>query len=139
MAAGSATRKQRRVITMGTYDLFHIGHLKLLERASALGDYLVVGISTDKLNEAKKKRAPVYPQDDRRKIVSALRCVNETFFEESLEQKRDYIKQFQADIFEIGDDWKGRFDELNDLCKVIYLPRTPSVSSTQTIELIQRR
>lgn len=124
------------VITMGTFDLFHIGHLSLLERARALGDRLVVGVSSDALNIIKKHHAPVYDQEARRAIVAALRCVDETFIEESLD-KVDYVRRYKASIFVIGDDWAGRFDdELRGECRVVYLPRTPSVSTTQTIEIV---
>lgn len=128
----------RTVITMGTFDLFHVGHLRLLERARALGDRLVVGVSSDALTVAKKQRAPVYDQEARRAIVAALRCVGATFIEESLEFKADYARRYGASLFVIGDDWQGRFDdELRGICDVVYLPRTPSVSSTHTIELIR--
>lgn len=124
------------VITMGTFDLFHIGHLRLLERARALGDRLVVGVSSDALNILKKQHAPVYDQEARRAIVEALRCVDETFIEESLD-KVDYVRRYKASVFVIGDDWAGRFDdELRGECRVVYLPRTPSVSTTHTIEVV---
>lgn len=127
-----------RVITFGTFDVFHIGHLYILERARALGDYLIVGISTDALNISKKSRAPIYPQDERLRITQALRCVDEVFYEESLELKRDYILRYRADILVMGDDWTGRFDEFNNICEVIYLPRTPSISTTAIIERVKR-
>ena len=127
----------KRVITFGTFDVFHAGHLNLLERARQLGDWLGVGVSTDELNRAKKGRRPVYGFDERRRILAALRCVDEVFAEESLEQKRDYLKRYRADILVMGDDWRGRFDEFSDLCKVVYLPRTPSISTTATIERIR--
>lgn len=126
-----------RVITFGTFDIFHIGHLRILERARAYGDYLIVGISTDELNISKKGRAPVYPFDQRRDILLGLRVVDEVFAEESLEKKRDYIVEHRADILVMGDDWAGKFDEFGDVCRVEYLPRTPSISTTQTIEAIR--
>lgn len=119
-----------RVITFGTFDLFHIGHVQILERASALGTHLIVGVSTDALNISKKDKAPVYPQEDRIAIVGALRCVNETFYEESLELKRAYINEAKADILVMGDDWRGRFDEFRDICEVRYLPRTEGISTS---------
>lgn len=119
-----------RVITFGTFDLFHIGHLRILERARALGDYLVVGVSSDALNFHKKNLRPVYPEDQRMAIVQAIKGVDEVFLEESLELKRDYILEHRADILVMGDDWKGRFDDMSDVCKVIYLERTPSISTT---------
>jgi choline-phosphate cytidylyltransferase len=128
----------RVVLTFGTYDMFHLGHLRLLERARRLGDRLVVGISSDALNVRKKGRAPVYSQEERLAIVAALRCVDATFVEESLELKGDYIRDVGADVLVMGDDWAGRFDEYAELCEVVYLERTPSVSTTETIEKIRR-
>jgi glycerol-3-phosphate cytidylyltransferase len=126
----------RTVITFGTFDVFHVGHVRVLERAAALGDRLVVGVSADALNERKKGRAPVYSQDERMEIVRALRCVDEVFVEESLEEKRDYILEHHADVLVMGDDWAGKFDWVSDVCEVVYLPRTPSVSTTGLIEHI---
>jgi len=126
----------KTVITFGTFDVFHVGHVNILQRASALGDTLIVGVSTDELNFSKKQRYPVYKQRDRMKIVNGLRYVNYCFYEESLEKKREYILKYDADILVMGDDWKGRFDEFKDICEVVYLERTPSVSTTQIIEII---
>lgn len=126
-----------RVITFGTYDVFHIGHLRLLERARALGDQLIVGVSTDALNLSKKGRQPVYPEHERARIVAALKVVDEVFLEESLDLKRDYILAHRADVLVMGDDWRGRFDEFADLCRVVYLERTPAISTTATIERIR--
>jgi glycerol-3-phosphate cytidylyltransferase len=126
-----------RVITFGTFDVFHLGHLRLLERARALGDHLTVGVSTDELNYSKKGRYPVHSENERKEIVRALRCVDQVFDEESLELKGDYIKGHEADILVMGDDWEGKFDVFADLCKVVYLPRTPSISTTEIIEKIQ--
>ncbi|EAL4711245.1 glycerol-3-phosphate cytidylyltransferase [Campylobacter lari] len=125
------------VITFGTFDLFHYGHLRILERASSLGDKLIVGVSSDILNFEKKGRKPVYNEYERMKIVSALKCVNEVFLEESLELKEEYIKKCQADILVMGDDWKGKFDCFNKICDVVYLERTPSISTTEIIEMIR--
>lgn len=125
------------VITFGTFDVFHVGHLRILERAAQLGDRLVVGVSSDELNIRKKGRAPIYPQHDRMRIVAALGCVDEVFIEESLEKKREYIFRYNADILAMGDDWRGRFDEFSDICKVVYFQRTPSVSTTAVIEKIR--
>jgi len=124
----------RTVITFGTYDVFHVGHLRILERAAALGDRLVVGVSADALNLAKKGRKPVFSQEERLEIVAALKVVDNVFVEESLELKRDYIVEHKADVLAMGDDWKGRFDFVSDLCEVVYFPRTPSVSTTELIE-----
>ena len=126
----------RTVITFGTFDVFHVGHIRVLQRAAALGDRLVVGVSADALNIAKKGRAPVYSQDERMEIVASLRVVDEVFVEESLELKRDYIVEHGADVLVMGDDWAGKFDWVGDVCEVVYLPRTPSVSTTGIIEHI---
>lgn len=118
-------------ITFGTFDLLHIGHIKILERSKALCDYLVVGVSSDALNFSKKNAAPIYSEDERMKIVSSLRCVDFVFREESLEQKREYIKKYNASTLIMGDDWHGKFDFCSDICRVVYLPRTPHISTTQ--------
>ena len=120
-----------RVITFGTYDLFHIGHLNLLQRARALGDHLIVGVSSDELNLRKKGKAPAIPLSDRLAIVAAIRFVDEVFIEESLELKGEYIRRHRADVLVMGDDWRGRFDQYSSLCRVLYLPRTPDVSSSE--------
>ena len=127
----------KRVITFGTYDVFHAGHLRLLERGRSEGDGLVVGVSTDALNFAKKGRNPIYPEHERKAIVAALRCVDDVFDEQSLELKREYILHYDAQLLVMGDDWSGRFDEFSDICEVLYLPRTPSISTTALIEKIQ--
>lgn len=128
----------RTIITFGTFDLFHIGHLHILNRARKLGDRLVVGVSSDQLNRQKKSRTPLYDEQARLQIISALKCVDAVFLEQSLELKRAYIRQHQASVLVMGDDWQGRFDDLRDMCQVIYLPRTPSVSTTSIIELAGR-
>lgn len=125
------------IITFGTFDMFHIGHLNILERAKALGLTLTVGVSSDALNFSKKRRNPVCDEKDRMRIVAALTCVDNVFLEESLELKAEYIKRYQADCLVMGDDWEGRFDHLSHLCKVIYLPRTPAISTTQLIEVVK--
>lgn len=118
-----------RIITFGTFDLLHEGHLNLLERAKALGDRLIVGVSTDRLN-AEKGKMSFFSQDQRLKCVAALKCVDEVFLEDSLEYKDQYIKQHSADLLVMGDDWDGKFDWVS--CPVKYLPRTPGVSSTDS-------
>jgi glycerol-3-phosphate cytidylyltransferase len=124
------------VITFGTFDVLHVGHVRVLNRAAELGDRLVVGVSSDALNFSKKGRNPVFSQEERVEIVSNLKVVHQVFVEESLELKRDYISQFRADVLVMGDDWTGKFDFCSDLCKVVYLPRTPSISTTALIEHI---
>ncbi|MDX5445412.1 MAG: adenylyltransferase/cytidyltransferase family protein [Zoogloeaceae bacterium] len=127
-----------QVLTFGTFDVFHVGHLNLLERARGLGNRLIVGVSTDALNISKKGRAPVFPQEERLRIVQSLKCVDEVFLEESLELKRAYLLHYKADVLAMGDDWRGRFDEFSDICKVVYFERTPAVSTTAVIEKIRR-
>lgn len=126
-------------ITFGTFDIFHYGHLRILERSRELCDRLVVGISSDELNFSKKGRMPYYSFDERSRIVGALKCVDEVFKEESLELKAEYIKRFTADVLVMGDDWKGKFDWVIPLtgCEVLYLPRTPVISTTAIVERIR--
>lgn len=126
----------RTVITFGTFDVFHVGHLRVLTRAKELGDRLVVGVSSDELNISKKGRSPVFSQIERMEIVRGLRVVDDVFVEESLEKKREYVLDAQASVLVMGDDWKGSFDYLSDVCEVVYLPRTPAVSTTAVIERI---
>jgi len=126
----------RTVITFGTFDVFHVGHLRVIERAAALGDRLVVGVSADALNLAKKGRVPVFSERERMAIIAALKPVDAVFLEESLEQKRSYLLAHEADVLVMGDDWAGKFDEFCDLCEVVYLPRTPAISTTALIEKI---
>lgn len=128
--------RRRTVVTFGTFDVFHVGHLRILERAADMGDRLVVGVSSDALNFAKKSRYPVFSQAERMAIIAALRVVDEVFLEESLELKGDYLRQHHADVLVMGDDWAGRFDQHSSVCEVEYLPRTPSVSTTEVIEHI---
>jgi len=127
----------KKIITFGTFDLFHIGHLQILKRASELGDYLIVGISTDALNFSKKQRNPICSQQHRMEIIKELKCVDEVFYEDSLELKRNYILESDADVLVMGDDWAGKFDEFKDICEVEYLPRTPSISTTELIEIVR--
>ena len=126
-------------ITFGTFDVFHFGHLRILERSKELCDKLVVGISSDELNFSKKGKLPVYNFEERARIVGALKVVDEVFKEESLELKAEYIKKFNASVLIMGDDWAGKFDWVKEHCdvEVIYLPRTPSVSTTAIIEKIR--
>jgi glycerol-3-phosphate cytidylyltransferase len=130
--------KKTTVITFGTFDLFHYGHLEILKRARELGDRLIVGISTDELNFTKKNKYPIYSFYEREKIIQSIKYVDITFAEESLEQKMEYIEKYNADILVMGDDWEGKFDGLLPQSKVIYLPRTPSISTSETIEIIRR-
>ena len=131
------TDNQRRVITFGTYDLLHQGHIQLLKRARAKGDYLVVGISTDALN-ALKGKSSMFSQEQRKAYVQALEYVDDTFYEESLDKKDEYIQQHRADLLVMGDDWAGHFDWVS--CDVEYVPRTADVSSSELKgELLQSK
>ncbi|WP_143871783.1 adenylyltransferase/cytidyltransferase family protein [Catenovulum sediminis] len=126
----------KKIITFGTFDVFHVGHINILERAAALGNHLTVGVSTDALNYDKKQRYPIYEQSARVKIISSLQFVDAVFLEHSLDMKAEYLRQHQADILVMGDDWQGKFDCFKDICEVIYLPRTPSISTTEIIEVV---
>jgi glycerol-3-phosphate cytidylyltransferase len=118
------------VITYGTFDLIHEGHINILRRAKDLGDHLIVGLSTEHFNTVKNKKA--YHTYDQRKIVlQAIRYVDEIIPENTWEQKVDDIRRHHADIFVMGDDWEGKFDYLKEYCKVIYLPRTRGISTTK--------
>ncbi len=130
-------KNSKVVITFGTFDVFHVGHLRILKAAKQYGDKLIVGVSTDELNFGKKGLYPVFSQVERLEIISSIKYVHDVFLEESLEQKRDYLVQYSANVLVMGDDWAGKFDEFNDICEVIYLPRTPSVSTTALIEKIR--
>ncbi len=123
----SNLNKNKKIITFGSFDLFHIGHLRILEKAKQYGDYLIVGISTDELNEAKGKKS-IFSLQERLEIVKSLKCVDEVFIEESLEKKDVYIKTHGADVLIMGDDWKDKFNWVS--CPVIYLERTPNISTT---------
>jgi glycerol-3-phosphate cytidylyltransferase len=118
------------ILTYGTFDLFHIGHLNLLKRLKGIGTTLGVGVSTDEFNAAKGKKS-IIPFNSRIEIIRSIRCVDFAFPEESWDQKSRDIKKYSASIFAIGDDWAGKFDHLKDICEVIYLPRTEGISSTE--------
>lgn len=121
----------KRVITYGTFDLLHYGHINLLRRAKSLGDYLVVVLSTDEFNWNEKGKKCYFPYEFRKLLLESIRYVDLVIPEESWEQKREDVKEYHIDVFVMGDDWKGRFDFLSDLCEVVYLERTPEISSTQ--------
>ena len=123
----------KRVITYGTFDLFHIGHLNLLKRAKALGDYLIVAVSSDEFNLQKGKVCKI-KDTDRMQIVEAIKYVDQVIPETSWDQKIEDVKKYDVDVFVMGDDWKGNFDFLKDYCEVVYLPRTEGISSTQLKE-----
>ena len=121
----------RKVITYGTFDLLHYGHVNLLQRAKELGDYLIVAISTDEFNWNMKNKECYFSYEERKRLVEAIRYVDLVIPEESWEQKISDVKEFKVDTFVIGDDWEGKFDFLKDYCEVVYLPRTPEISTTQ--------
>ncbi len=127
----------KRVLTYGTYDVLHYGHINLLRRAKDLGDYLIVALSTDEFNAIKEKKS-YYNYEQRKKILESIRYVDLVIPETNWEQKVSDIEKYQADIFVMGDDWEGKFDFLKKYCEVIYLPRTPDVSSTQTKAYMQK-
>ncbi|EGQ7899946.1 glycerol-3-phosphate cytidylyltransferase [Vibrio parahaemolyticus] len=118
------------VITYGTFDLFHVGHIRLLKRLQSLGDKLVVGLSTDEFNRKKGKQS-FFSYNERSEILRSCKYVDDVFPEENWDQKKDDILKYKANIFAMGDDWKGKFDELNDICEVVYLPRTKEISTTE--------
>lgn len=123
------------VLTYGTFDLFHIGHVRLLERAAKLGDELYVGLSSDNFNAIKGKKS-ILPYEQRAEIVASNKHVKGVFAEESWDQKVKDIKRLKADIFVMGGDWTGKFDELNQHCKVVYLDRTEGVSTTEIKQVL---
>lgn len=124
------------ILTYGTFDLFHVGHLNLLNRLKSLGDYLVVGVSTDKFNEGKGKKT-IVSFEDRLKIVAGLKCVDLAIPEESWEQKADDVKKYGVSVFGMGHDWEGHFDFLTEFCEVVYLPRTDGISSSALKKTLQ--
>ena len=123
----------KKIITYGTFDLIHVGHINILKRAKDLGDYLIVGLSTDNFNRLKHKEA-YHSYEDRKLILEAIQYVDEVIPEENWEQKRDDIKKHDIDTFVMGHDWEGEFDFLKDLCEVVYLPRTEGISTTKIKE-----
>lgn len=125
----------KRIITYGTFDFLHYGHINLLKRARELGDYLIVGLSSDEFNEEKNKKS-YFCYEERKIILEACRYVDLVIPEKSWEQKIKDIKFYKADIFVMGDDWKGKFDFLNEYCEVLYLSRTPKISSTNIREYL---
>ncbi len=120
----------KKVITYGTYDLLHVGHINLLRRARELGDYLIVVVSSDEFNAIKGKKA-YYSFEDRKKILEAIKYVDEVLPEYTWEQKIDDVVKNNVDVFVMGDDWEGKFDFLKDYCEVVYLPRTEGISTTK--------
>ncbi len=120
----------KRVITYGTYDLLHWGHIRLLKRAKNLGDYLIVGLSTDEFNESKGKKA-FHDFETRKKMLESIRYVDLVIPEANWEQKEDDVKKYQVNTFVMGGDWTGKFDNLKKVCEVVYLDRTEGVSTSK--------
>jgi glycerol-3-phosphate cytidylyltransferase len=123
----------KRVITYGTFDLLHYGHINILQKARNLGDYLVVGLSTDAFNSVKNKVC-YFNYENRKRLIESIRYVDLVIPEDCWEQKIEDVKKYLIDIFVMGDDWEGKFDFLKDFCQVMYLPRTPDISSTKIKE-----
>lgn len=121
----------KRVITYGTFDLLHYGHINLLRRAKELGDYLIVALSTDEFNETAKQKKSYFEYEKRKMLLEAIRYVDEVIPEENWGQKEQDIIKHQIDVFVMGDDWKGKFDHLSEKCEVVYLSRTPEISTTK--------
>jgi glycerol-3-phosphate cytidylyltransferase len=125
----------KRILTYGTYDLLHYGHIRLLQRAKALGDYLIVALSTDEFNAIKGKKA-YHDYETRKKMLEAVRYVDLVIPEENWEQKINDVKEYHVDVVVMGSDWAGsdRFDYLKDYCEVVYLDRTEGISTTKIKE-----
>lgn len=123
----------KKVITYGTYDLLHYGHINLLRRAKERGDYLIVALSTDTFNKGKGKKS-YFTFEERKHLLEAIRYVDLVIPEETWEQKESDIEEFKVDVFVIGDDWEGKFDFLKDKCEVVYLPRTQEISTSKIKE-----
>ena len=120
----------KRVITYGTFDLLHYGHINILRRAKEQGDYLIVALSTDEFNSLKGKKS-YFAYEERKKLLEAIRYVDLVIPEDNWEQKKTDVEKYNVDVFVMGDDWEGKFDFLKDQCEVVYLPRTPEISTTK--------
>lgn len=121
----------KKVITYGTYDLLHYGHINLLRRAKSLGDYLIVALSTDEFNSEKKGKKCYFSYEQRKQLLEAVRYVDLVIPENDWDQKISDVQEFKVDVFAMGSDWEGKFDFLKDYCEVVYFPRTPEISTTQ--------
>lgn len=128
----------KRIITYGTFDLTHVGHINLLRRAKQLGDYLIVGLSTDGFNSLKGKNS-IFPYQHRKEILEAIRFVDLVIPENNWEQKVSDIINYQVDVFVMGNDWNGKFDSLKEHCQVIYLPRTEDISTTEIKQIVKNK
>ena len=127
----------KRILTYGTYDLLHWGHIRLLKRAKQLGDYLIVGLSTDEFNAIKGKKA-YHSYEERKMMLEAIRYVDLVIPENEWGQKAKDIQEYHADAFVMGEDWEGKFDELKAYCEVVYLPRTEGISTTKIKEDLEK-
>lgn len=124
-------QQMKKVITYGTFDLLHYGHVRLLKRAKELGDYLIVGLSTDEFNELQKHKESYNNYAERKYILEAIRYVDEVIPEQDWDQKINDVQKYHIDTFVMGNDWQGKFDFLKQYCNVIYLPRTPGISTSK--------
>lgn len=131
---GRSFKPMKKVITYGTFDLLHYGHINLLRRAKELGDYLIVALSTDEFNWNEKHKKCYFTYEQRKQLLEAIRYVDLVIPEECWEQKTADVREYHVDTFVIGDDWTGKFDFLKEQCEVVYLPRTPEISTTQIKE-----
>ena len=130
----------KKVITYGTFDLLHYGHINLLKRAKSLGDYLIVGLSTDDFNNTEKNKESYFDFENRKLLLDAVRYVDLVVPEENWKQKISDIQKYNIDVFVIGDDWKGKFDYLKDFgVEVVYLPRTKEISTSKIKNDLNRR
>lgn len=131
-------KKYKNAITYGTFDLFHVGHVRLLSRISQMAENVIVGLSTDEFNEVKGKKS-VIPFHDRMEIIQSLKFVNLVIPEENWVQKESDIRNMGVDLFVMGDDWERKFDNLRSICDVLYLPRTELISTTIIRESVRTR
>ncbi len=129
----------KKVITYGTFDLLHYGHVNLLRRAKEQGDYLIVALSTDEFNWNQKQKVCYFEYEKRKQLLEAIRYVDLVIPENDWEQKISDVKEFKVDTFVMGDDWEGKFDFLKEYCEVVYLPRTPEISTTQIKENLSNK
>ncbi|WP_176344455.1 glycerol-3-phosphate cytidylyltransferase [Priestia aryabhattai] len=129
----------KRVITYGTFDLLHYGHINLLKRSKAMGDYLIVALSTDEFNWNEKQKRCYFTYEERKSLLEAIRYVDLVIPEKDWEQKNSDVYEYHINTFVMGDDWKGDFDFLKDKCEVVYLPRTPEISTTKIKEELNNK
>lgn len=131
--------EMKKVITYGTFDMLHYGHINLLRRAKALGDYLIVVMSTDEFNWNEKHKKCYFTYEERKAVLEAIKYVDEVLPEENWDQKISDVVDNDVDVFVMGNDWEGKFDFLKDYCEVVYLPRTEGISTTQIKEDLNKK